>query len=316
MEASFDLPSQARPDDRPVVLTIGNFDGVHRGHMALIDRARGIAAEMRGETVVVTFEPHPRCVLQPDRCPASLTTLDEKRDILARAGADRLVVVTFTRETAQWSAEHFCDLLVAGFNLRHLVIGHDFALGHQRRGDEAFLREYGGRHGFDVTVVEPVSDAGEPVSSSRVRAALSDGDITSAARLLGRPYFIDGAVEHGEQRGRTLGFPTANISITGTKCLPARGIYATWIRVDGRWHMAATNVGYRPTFGGDRLLVEAFILDFDADIYRSRVRLAFESRLRDEQTFESADALVHQMERDVEVGRSALRRSGPPTLLG
>lgn len=298
--------------DRPVVLTIGSFDGVHRGHAALLERVAAIAQPLDGERVVLTFDPHPRCVLDPARCPRSLTTLPEKLAVLEESGVDRCVVLEFTREVSGWSAERFCDLLREAFDLRGLVVGHDFALGHKRQGDVAFLTEYGARHGFGVDQVDALEVGGEPVSSSRIRTLVEDGDVGGAATLLGRQLFLDAVVEHGEEVGRHLGFPTANLSFSGDKCLPASGVYAMWVRVDGAWHMAATNVGYRPTFGGNRLTVEAFLLDFAGDLYGRDVRAAFVERLREERAYDSVGALVEQIGRDVEEVRRLLSSSTPP----
>jgi len=300
--------------DAPVVLTIGNFDGVHRGHAALLEEVESMAIRLDGQTALLTFDPHPRCVLDPPHCPQSLTTVEEKQSLLAACGLDRLVVLGFTREVSGWGAEQFCDMLVEAFDVRALVVGHDFALGHKRQGDVAFLRDYGERHGFAVEQVGAVSVGEEVVSSSRIRTLVTEGDVSRAAALLGRPYLMDATVEHGEEVGRHLGFPTANLSIAADKCLPASGVYAMWVRVGDDWHAAATNVGYRPTFGGDRLTVEAFLLDFSDDLYGREVRAAFVERLREERAYSSVDELVAQIERDVEQVRSLLSVTGPPAV--
>jgi len=298
--------------DAPVVLTIGSFDGVHRGHTALLDAAGGAARQSGAETALLTFDPHPRCVLDPPRCPRSLTTLAEKRSLLAARSLDRLVVLAFNREVSGWGAEQFCDLLLEAFDIRVLLVGHDFALGHKRQGDVAFLREYGRRHGFEVEQVGAVTVGEEAVSSSLIRSALGEGDVSRAAELLGRPFFMDATVEHGEEVGRHLGFPTANLSIAADKCLPAPGVYAMWVRVDGAWRAAATNVGYRPTFGGDRLTVEAYLLDFSGDLYDREVRAVFVERLREERAYPSVDELVTQIGRDVADVRSLLEAAAQP----
>ncbi len=303
----------ARQDgDHPVVLTIGNFDGVHLGHAALLQQARSLAATTAAQTALLTFDPHPRCVLDPANCPQSLTTLAEKQSLLAACGLDRLAVLHFTRQVSGWGAEQFCDMLAASFDLRGLVVGHDFALGHKRQGDITFLRAYGDRHGFPVDVVAPVEIGDEPVSSSRARVLLGAGEVAAAAALLGRHHFMDAVVEHGEEVGRQLGFPTANLSIASEKCLPAPGVYAMWLRVDGAWHAAATNVGYRPTFGGDRLTVEAFMLDFSGDIYGREVRGLFVERLREERSYPTVAELVVQIAADVDEVRALLERSPRP----
>ena len=298
--------------DAPVVLTIGSFDGVHRGHTAILDAAGGAARQSGAETALLTFDPHPRCVLDPPRCPRSLTTLAEKRSLLAARSLDRMVVLAFNREVSGWGAEQFCDLLLEAFDIRVLLVGHDFALGHKRQGDVAFLREYGRRHGFEVEQVGAVRVGEEAVSSSLIRSLLGEGDVSRAAELLGRPFFMDATVEHGEEVGRHLGFPTANLSIAADKCLPAPGVYAMWVRVDGAWRPAATNVGYRPTFGGDRLTVEAYLLDFSGDLYDREVRAVFVERLREERAYPSVDELVTQIGRDVADVRSLLEAAAQP----
>ena len=303
-----------RADDQPVVLTIGNFDGVHLGHAALLAAVRSEAAGAAAQSALLTFDPHPRCILDPAHCPQSLTTVGEKQAVLAAGGLDRLVVLPFTRAVSSWGAEQFCDMLREAFDLRALVVGHDFALGHKRQGDLAFLRDYGQRHGFPVVVVDAVTADGEVVSSGRIRSLLGEGDVRSAAALLGRQYFMDAVVEHGEEVGRHLGFPTANLSIATSKCLPAPSVYAMWVRVDDVWHAAATNVGYRPTFGGDRLTVEAFLLDFSGDLYDREVRAVFVERLREERIYPDASELVAQIKRDVaQVGAVLGAEAAPGT---
>lgn len=311
MRVDFGLPAR-EPGQRPAVLTIGNFDGVHRGHRALVDRLVSDARDRNAESVLITFDPHPRCVLDPDNCPQQITTLDEKRDVIASLGVDRLVVLEFTRELSMWTAEHFCEQLMASFPLLRLVVGHDFALGHKRQGTIAFLGEFGAAHGFDVVAVDALEDGGEVVSSSLVRGALLGGDLPRAAALLGRPYFVDAWVEHSDSVDRSSGHPSAHLAITPGKCLPARGVYATWLRVRGRWWMAATNVGYGPTFGRDRLTVEALLLDFEGDLYRQKVRAAFVSRLREERRFTGVGELTAQISRDAEGAKAALVASGEP----
>lgn len=301
-----------RDGDAPVVLTIGNFDGVHLGHVALLSAVRSKAVALGAQSALLTFDPHPRCVLDPARCPQSLTTVAEKQGLLAAEGLDRLVVLPFTREVSTWGAEQFCDMLLEAFDLRALVVGHDFALGHKRQGDIAFLRDYGERHGFPVVVVDAVRVGTEVVSSSRIRSLLAEGDVAGAGVLLGRLHFMDAVVEHGQEVGRHLGFPTANLSIAAEKCLPASGVYAMWVRVDGAWHAAATNVGYRPTFGGDRLTVEAFLLDYSGDLYGREVRAVFVERLREERAYAPVEELVAQIGRDVEQVRTVLSGVTPP----
>lgn len=299
-------------DDEPVVLTIGSFDGVHAGHRALLAEVGTVARRLHAHSAVLTFDPHPRCVLDPAHCPQSLTTVAEKQSRLEACAVDRLVVLPFTREVSHWGAEEFCDLLVASLDVVGLVVGHDFALGHRRQGDITFLRAYGERHGFAVHQLRAVDADGEPVSSSRIRALITAGDVRGAGALLGYPYFLDAVVEHGEAVGRHLGYPTANLAVPAGKCLPAPGVYAMWVMVDGGWRMAATNVGYRPTFGGNRLTVEAFLLDYDGDLYGRELRAVFVDRLREERTYPAVAELVAQIDRDVADVRALLSASSEP----
>lgn len=298
--------------DVPVALTIGSFDGVHRGHRALLAELAKVAAGRGTARAVLSFDPHPRCVLDPVNCPPMLTDAHEKNHLLAAAGIDRHVILPFNRNVSHWSAEHFCDLLVEAFDVRALVLGHDFALGHRRQGDVGFLRAYGARHGFDVVQVAAHVEAGSAISSTRIRAELADGRVSAAARLLGRPYELSGVVEHGEMVGRRLGFPTANVAVAAQRCIPCTGVYATWVQTGGVWRMGATNVGYRPTFGGQRLTIEAFLLDFDGDLYDQSVRLAFVERLREERSYSRVEALVEQIRLDVEECRRVLGAAAPP----
>jgi len=303
------------PSPAPAACTIGVFDGVHRGHQRLLAATVAAARELGGIAGAVTFEPHPRAVLDPANVPPELTTLDEKRERLMAAGIDRVVVVNFTREVSEWTAERFCARLLERFDLRRLVVGPGFALGRDRRGDIDFLRRFGAEHGFTVDTVPAVTEEGEAISSTRIRSALVSGDVEMAAGLLGHPYFLDGTVERGDRVGWRLGFPTANLGVEPGKCLPELGIYSTWVRVRGEWRVAASSIGYRPTFGGDRLTVEAHLLDFDADIYGERVRLAFVHRLREERWYPDEAALIAQMRLDVAETRRLLGAQEPPAEL-
>lgn len=303
------------PSPPPAACTIGVFDGVHRGHQRLLAATAEAARELGGMAVAITFEPHPRAVLDPANAPPELTTLDEKRDRLIACGMDRVVVVNFTREVSGWSAERFCEQLLERFDLRRLVVGPGFALGHDRRGDLDFLRRFGAEHGFTVATVPAVTEDGERISSTRTRAAVVSGDVEQAAKLLGHSYFLDGTVELGNQLGRTLGFPTANLGAAPGKCLPALGIYSGWLRIQGSWLPTAASVGYRPTFGGDRLTIEAYALDLDpqTDLYGERLRLAFVHRLREERWYPDEASLIAQMHEDVEETRRRLGAAQPPT---
>lgn len=300
--------------DRPLrragecaAVTVGNFDGVHRGHQTLVAQAVAHARESGGEAVVLTFEPHPARVLSPERAPAALSTLDQKEELLDGLGVDRLAVLPFDREVAALPPEDFArDVLAGVLGARHVVVGASFRFGRRREGDARRLAELGRGLGFSVSALPAVLERGGPVSSSRVREELARGDVRAARDLLGRPYFVDASVVRGDGRGRTLGVPTANLE-PENEVLPARGVYAGRCRTPGGgFHVAVVNLGERPTFGGGRLTVEAHLLDFDGDLYGSRVRLEFHARLRDEERFAGTEALVARIREDVERARTLL----------
>jgi riboflavin kinase/FMN adenylyltransferase len=290
----------------PSYLTMGTFDGVHRGHQALLKaliagaRAAGVAS------VVITYEPHPRCVLDPDHCPANLTTLDEKTWLLDQLGVDHLVVIPFTPQLAALSPAAFMQRLLRGIQVRRIVIGENHRFGHGQRGDPAFLRRLGTRHDFTVEVAPTLTRGKAPISSSRIRRLVLLGQVRAAAQLLGRDYVIRSTVEHGLKRGRELGFPTANLRISPNKLLPATGIYAVRVDIEDRTYAGALSVGFRPTFGSNSLTVEVFILDFDADLYDKLLTAWFVQRLRAEKRFASVAALEQQMTRDVDNARRIL----------
>lgn len=290
-------------------VAVGNFDGVHRGHQALAAAAVEEASARRGAAAVLTFDPHPARVLQPQRAPSALMTLEQKAEALGGLGLDHMAVLEFNRALAAQTAEEFArNVLVGSLGAHTVVVGANFRFGRGRQGDVAALIALGTELGFSVYVVPPVLHAGSPVSSTRIRDAVVAGDLGEAAALLGRPYFVDGRVAQGDGRGRTLGFPTANLDVVN-ETLPARGVYACWSRVDGVEPLlaAAVNVGRRPTFGGETMTVEAHLLDFSGDLYGRSMRLSFRERLRGELRFPDADALRAQIEADVARARSVLR---------
>ncbi len=290
----------------PSHATMGTFDGIHRGHLALLKPLVAGAREAGVASVMVTFEPHPRCVIDPDHCPPNLTTLDEKTWLLDQLGLEHLVVIPFTPQVAALSAPAFMERLLRGIGIRRFVIGENHRFGHGQRGDPGFLRRFGGRHGFTVDVAPTVLRGREPVSSSRIRRLVLLGQVRAAAQLLGRDYFIRSTVEHGAKRGRQLGFPTANLRIAPNKLLPANGIYAARVDLEGGTYAGALSVGLRPTFGGTTVTVEVFILDFDADIYDRLLTVWVVHRLRGEKRFASVPSLQQQMARDVENARRIL----------
>jgi riboflavin kinase/FMN adenylyltransferase len=290
--------------DRGCVLTIGNFDGVHLGHrsllLAVVERAR----ELGRPAAVYTFDPHPRRVLQPERDQPLLMTAEQLAEAMAELGIDVLVRERFTAEFAALTAEAFLrDVIHRRIAPPELFVGRDFHFGKGRGGSGDTLAQIGPDLGIRVVIIPQVRDEVGDVSSTRIRETLSRGDVEEAARCLGRPYAIRGRVVPGERRGRTLGFPTANLA-PENEMLPARGVYATTLRLfqgdalGARPHASVTNVGTRPTFEDGRLLVEAHLLGFDGDLYGSRVELAFHARIRGEQRFDGPEPLRKQIERD------------------
>ena len=290
----------------PSHATIGSFDGIHRGHQALLKPLIAGARAAGAASVLVTFEPHPRCIIDPDQCPPLLTTLEEKTWLLDQLGLDHMVVIPFTAQVAAQSATAFMERLLRGIELRRIIVGQNHRFGHGQRGDPAFLRKLGARHRFTVDVAPMLLRGREPISSSRIRRLMLLGQVRAAAQLLGRDYVIRATVEHGAQRGRQLGFPTANLQIIPNKLLPANGIYAARVDLEGAAHAGALSVGVRPTFGGSSVTVEVFMLDFDADIYGQLLMVWFVQRLRGEKRFASVPALQQQMARDVENARRIL----------
>jgi riboflavin kinase/FMN adenylyltransferase len=286
------------------VVAQGTFDGVHLGHRAILGTALTRAREAGLEAVVCTFDPHPVEVLQPERAPLPITTLDERLELIGQTGVDVVVVLAFTPELAAIEPEAFVkDVLLERLRAREIVVGYNHRFGRGARGDARLLETLAARSGFQAHVVPPKTVDGAVVSSSGIRAALARGDVTTAARALGRPYAIAGTVTSGAGRGRTLGFPTANI-VSSRAVLVARGVYRGRVHVEGHSHSAVVNVGVRPTFGETTLAVEAHLLDFTGDLYDRQVRLEFLDRLRDEMRFPSVEALRAQVARDIAAARN------------
>lgn len=291
------------------VVTVGTFDGVHRGHQAVLDEITRRARESKRESVLVTFEPHPLEIVNPQAAPLLLTTGEEKRAILATTAVDRVAFVPFTEQLRGFPPERFVrEILEQQFALGELVIGHDHGFGFGRAGGVELLRQLGAQDGFEVDVVEAVHlPDGRAISSTMIRRAIAGGDLGTAAAALGRPYSVTGAVEQGAGRGRTIGVPTANIAPpSGRKLLPPDGVYAaivTW--PEGR-HGSMVNLGPRPTFGVTARGLEAHLFGFSGDLYGKTVTVSFVSRLRDTRKFASVDALRSQLERDREAAQAAL----------
>jgi riboflavin kinase/FMN adenylyltransferase len=291
---------------KPTCVAIGSFDGVHLGHQALLQRMAAQARQLGMRAAALTFFPHPRRVLHTLPPRFYLTTLDERVRLLAEQGIDLIITHPFDDEVRHIRASAFVDQMLAALDMRQLW-GGDFALGYQREGDAPFLRRLGQEKGFTVETLDaPVLHNGELVSSRRVRAALETGDMAEAAGCLGRHFSVRGPVVKGDQRGRTIGFPTANLAVWDELLLPGNGVYATRAWVGGERHAAATNVGVRPTVDGLKLTVEAHLLDFDRDIYGEDVRLEFVRRIRPEMKFSGLEALTAQIATDVAQVRAEL----------
>jgi len=302
----------APPDLKGAVVAIGNFDGLHRGHRALIGETRRIARASGRPFAVVTFEPHPRSVFQPDLPPFRLTPLRSKLRLLASLGADATFCLRFNRSLSAKPADRFvADVLVDGLGVHHVVVGYDFAFGHRRSGNAEVLAALGERHGFAVTVMEPVTHDDDVCSSTIIRVNLETGRIRRAAALLGHWWELEGRVRGGHRRGRQLGFPTANLHLKPGALRPALGVYAVrmgWDRPDGGtvWHDAVANLGRRPTFDGTGVVLEVHLFDFAGDLYGRHVRVAFVEHLRAERRFPGLEALKAQIAADSAEARRLL----------
>lgn len=299
--------------DRRSVVTIGAYDGVHLGHRAVIAQVRSLATELAAASVVVTFDRHPASVVRPESAPKLLTDADQKLELLSSTGVDATLVVSFDAAQANESPADFVRrVLVDALAVRGVIVGEDFHFGHKRGGNVQLLREMSVQHDYTVMPVRLVSRADgvdEPVSSTAIRRALAGGDVHRAAQMLGRDHEVCGVVGPGDQRGRTIGFPTANVQVDSAICLPADGVYAALVTLaDGTRHAAAVNLGRRPTFHehADHSLLEAHLLDFSGDLYGQRLRVAFRAFLRGERKFSGIDELKSQLALDIAHARSAL----------
>jgi riboflavin kinase/FMN adenylyltransferase len=296
---------------RPSAVTIGVFDGVHRGHQHLVGTLLESARREGLASVAITFNPHPRAVLQPGTKVTYLTSLEERVELLQSLGLDAVGVLAFTSELAHLEPREFLALLVEELDMRLLVVGPDFAFGRNRSGTVAVSREIGEQLGFRVEVAPMLDEGGEKVGSTVVRQALADGDVSRVAMLLGRPFSLRGPVVTGDKRGRELGFPTANMAIGLDRALPSYGVYVTRAYVRETAYESCTSIGVRPMFDVEpRPTVETFILDFDGDIYGEEMRIDLLERLRNEESFESVDDLVTQMHKDIDNSRSYFASHG------
>lgn len=291
------------------VVTVGTFDGVHRGHRHVLDRLAQCSRTAGLPSVLVTFEPHPLEIVRPDAAPPLLTTPEERTELLATTPVDYVVVLPFTPPLARLTAEQFVEqVLERRVRMRELLIGHDHGFGRGRAGDVTTLQGIGARRGFRVEVVEAVAGpGGDAISSSAIRRAVAEADLAAVHDGLGRRYAVTGRVVSGARRGRLLGFPTINITPPARKLLPAHGVYAVWAETPHGSFGGMLNLGSRPTFGDPTVMLEAHLFDAGADLYGATVRLEFVARLRDVRRFDSADALVAQLAEDERNARAALR---------
>jgi len=307
---------QARKEGIRSIVTIGNFDGLHLGHQALIRYCRSVA-HVNDLVAVVTFEPLPQALLQPAAAPARLSTIYQKLDALRRENIDLVWLLRFDTALSRLSACDFAQQVIAhGLAARHVVVGADFHFGHRREGDVSMLRTLGHRFGFEVNIVPPVYLGEARVSSSAIRQALAVGEFARAATMLGRPFRMEGHVVRGRQLGRTLGYATANLRIRARPC-PVQGIFAVFLRVNGKqergdWRPAVASLGWRPTVGGQEPLLEAHLFDFDGELYGQRLEVQFVAKLREEAHFGSLQELVAQMRCDEAAARTVLAQSERP----
>jgi riboflavin kinase / FMN adenylyltransferase len=293
------------PDDpRPSwlsypVLALGNFDGLHRGHLKILERVKRGAAEHGGSAMAMTFDPHPPRVVRPDKAPPLLMTKAQRLEALQRAGIGCVAVVRFTSEVSQWDPETFVrTVLVDWLRVAQVWVGKNFLFGRGRSGSFTMLRALGQRYGFRADKIDPVRYKDFVVSSTRIRRLVGEGRLDEAGALMGHPYYIDGAVVEGQGRGRTIGFPTANLR-TDNELIPPHGVYATTLTIDGIVRASVTNIGTRPTFGESDTAIETHVLNFDGDLYGKLVRLAFVQRIRDERRFPDVEALRAQIQGDL-----------------
>lgn len=307
-----DASTQPFPDERAVV-TIGAYDGVHIGHRAVIEHVRELAAARGARSAVLTFDRHPATVVRPESAPKLLTDAEQRLELLEATGIDAAVVLPFDEERAAEPAAEFVEeVLVGCLRATAIVVGDDFHFGHHREGNVDLLRKLGQVHGFDVVPVPllPRADGvDEPVSSTAIRRALAGGEVARAADMLGRPFEARGTVVKGDQRGRLLGVPTANVEVWNRMCVPADGVYAGWyLRPDGSEQACAINIGRRPTFyeHAEHSLLEAHLIDFDGDLYGERARVRFVEFLRSERKFDGIEALVAQLRHDIAHARQCL----------
>jgi riboflavin kinase / FMN adenylyltransferase len=309
MQVILNLNEIKKPLTNPV-LTIGNFDGVHKGHLALFDKVKERAKAIAGQSVVMTFEPHPLKIMRPADGPQLITHTGQKLELIEKAGIDVIVCVSFDREFAAIPARDFVNnILVKKIGIKEIVVGYDYTFGHNREGDINLLREIGNDFGFVVHLVGPIEIDHTLVSSTSIRRLVQEGRLEEAKVLLGRDFEVQGTVVKGQNRGgRLLGFPTANLSPHG-ELLPKRGVYAVKLLIDDAVYNGVTNVGYNPTFGDTGLTVETHILDYSGELLGKTIKVHFIKRLRDEKAFKSLDELSEQIARDIVQAKEVFRET-------
>jgi len=297
------------PEFRSSVITIGNFDGIHLAHQDILQRVVRQARQRRARSIVITFDPHPQKVLHPERRPFYLlTTLDEKVKLIESLGLDAVLLIAFTQAFSAMTAEAFVrEILWDKLRIQKVFIGHDYAFGNRKQGNEDFLRSMGGMLGFEVESINTFTVNDTTVSSTNIRKAVLGGDVVKAALLLGHPYSLSGTVIRGYQRGREIGIPTANIE-PGKELLPANGVYAVMVDLEGVRHAGVLNVGFNPTFSNEKLSVEVHIMNFDGELYGKGLTVSFIERIRSEVKFESPQKLVDQILRDKAKAEEILAR--------
>ncbi len=299
--------------ERDSMLTIGVFDGVHRGHRRLLAKLVDQARRAGRAAGVVTFRNHPASVLRADFQPNYLTTLEDRLRLLRATGVDFVAPITFDAELSRLDARAFAARLVSALRMRGLVVGADFAMGHGRGGDPEALAQLGEEMGFTVQAVDLLADGSQAVKSTSIRRALADGDVETVASMLGRSFSTQGVVAEGDKRGRELGFPTANVETPAGLAVPANGIYAAWAHFDGERRMAAVSIGVRPTFGENPRAIEAYLLEYQGDLYGKTMRLEFVAHLREELKFDTVEALITRMREDVRKTKEILLHSAEVT---
>ena len=286
------------------ILTIGNYDGLHLGHRKIIERVEIKARENKGTSMLMTFHPHPLTILKPDRFIGLITPLPVKRRLIEEAGIDVMFIIPFTDEFHLISPESFVEnILVQKLGIKGLIVGYDFKFGKGGKGNVKYLAAKSTQYGFFFDIQEAITLDNEKVGSNRIRRMIQEGDVKKAGLHLGRPYMIEGAVMAGDGRGRTIGFPTINLQ-TEFPLIPGRGVYVSSVEIGGKRLPAVTNIGFNPTFDGQSLTIETYIMDFSQDLYNQKVALYFLDRIRDEVKFSSVDELKDRIRKDVEIARA------------